>query len=150
MSGLGRLSYDDMKFIGIVLEGFCYGEIFCSAVIIGMINYPCPGLYSAVFFIYMQYHVSKELGINKRNIILYALCILYMLSTVMVIFDVTRYVTVSKPCIHPHNFPLHITIWVVLPFNHTCSSGTPPLLCVIDNNWLMRLLFSSSLSMHEA
>ena len=97
----------------------------------------------------MLFRSSKELGINKRNIFVYALCILYMLSTVMVIFDVTRYVTVSKPCIHPHNFPLYTTIWVGPPFNHTCNSRTPPLLCVIDNNWLMQLLFSSNLSMHE-
>ena len=149
MSGLGRLTYDDMTFIGIVLEGFCYGEIFCSSVIIGMINYSCPGLYSAVFIVYMQYHASKKLGIDKRNIFVYALCILYMLSTATIVLDVTRHVTVSKTCIHHNNFSLYTTIWVGPPSDHTSSSRTPPLLCIMDNNWLMRLLFSSNLSMHE-
>ena len=142
MSGLGRLTYDEMTFIGIVLEGFCYGEIFCSTVIIGMINYPFPGFYSAVFVIHMQYHVSKELGIKKRNILVYALCILYMLSTAAIVLDVTRYVTVSKTCIHRNKISLYTTIWVGPP-------RTPPHLCVMDNSWLMRLLFSSNLSMHE-
>ena len=149
MSGLGRLTYDDMTFIGIVLEGFCYGEIFCSSVIIGMINYSCPGLYSAVFIVYMQYHASKKLGIDKRNIFVYALCILYMLSTATIVLDVTRHVTVSKTCIHHNNFSLYTAIWVGPPSDHTSSSRTPPLLCIMDNNWLMRLLFSSNLSMHE-
>ena len=145
MPGLDK-TYDD---IAIVLEGFCYGEIFCSSVIIGMINYSCPGLYSAVFIVYMQYHASKKLGIDKRNIFLYVLCILYMLSTATILLDVTRYVTVSKICIHRNKISLYTTIWVGPPFNHTCSSRTPPLLCVMDNNWLMRLFFSGSLSMHE-
>ena len=56
MPELGRLTDDDMAFIGIVLESFCYGKIFCSVVIvIGIINYSCSGLYSAVFVIYIQY-----------------------------------------------------------------------------------------------
>ena len=124
-------------------------RFFCSSVIIGMINYSCSGLYSAMFIVYMQYHASKKLGIDKRNIFLYVLCILYMLSTATILLDVTRYVTVSKTCIHRNKFSLYTTIWVGPPFNDTCSSRTPPLLCVIDNSWLMRLLFSGSLSMHE-
>ena len=150
MSGLsGRLSYDDTTTIGIVLEGFCYGETFRSAVIIDMINYSCPGLYSAVFVIYMQYHASKELGINKRNIFVYALCILYMLSTAMIALDVTCHVVVSKTCIHHNNFSLHTIIWIGPSFDHALSSRSPPLLCFNDNNWLMRFLFSGNLSMHE-
>ena len=149
MFGLGRLSYDDISTIAIVLEGFCYGEIFCSAVIIDMINDSCPGLYSAVFVIYMQYHASKELGINKRNISVYALSILYMLSTATIAFDVTRHVTVSKTCIHPNNFSVYTTIWVGPRSDHTSGSSSPPLLCVNDNIWLVRFLFPGDLSMHE-
>ena len=97
MSGLGRLTLGETKFIGMVLEGLCYGENFCSAVIkAGMVNYACLGLYSALFCMYMQYHASKELEIDKKNILLYALCILYILSTATVVLDVTRNVTVGN------------------------------------------------------
>ena len=71
-----------------------------------IINYSCLGLYSAVFVIYMQCHASKKLDINKRNILLYALCILYMLSTATIALDVTRCVIVSKTCIRHNNFSL--------------------------------------------
>ena len=106
MSGLGRLTGDDTAFIGIVLEGFCYGEIVCPAVITGMINYSCPGLYSAIFFIYMQYHISKELSIERRNIIFYTLGVLYTLSSAIIVLDVAHHVIVSKTCIHHNNISL--------------------------------------------
>ena len=117
-------------------------RFFCSSVIIGMTNYSCSGLYSAMFIVYMQYHASKKLSIDRRNIFLYVLCILYMLSTATILLDVTRYVTVSKICIHRNKISLYTTVWVGPP-------RTPPHLCVMDNSWLMRLLFSSNLSMHE-
>ena len=72
-------------------------RFFCPAVMIGMNDYPnCPGLYSAIFFIYMQCHISKELGIEKRNIFLYALGVLYTLCSAIIAFDVAEQVTVSK------------------------------------------------------
>ena len=37
---------------------------------------------------YIQHQASKESGIDKKNILHYALCILYILSTVMVALDV--------------------------------------------------------------
>ena len=68
MAGLGRLTDDDMAFIGIVLEGFCYGKIFCSVVIvISIINYSCSGLYSAVFVIYMQYPIYIKNSVSTRE-----------------------------------------------------------------------------------
>ena len=51
---------------------------------------------------YIHYHASKEFGIDKRDILLYAVCILYILSTVSFIVDnVTQ---VSKTCTHNNNF----------------------------------------------
>ena len=55
-----------------------------------MIKSSCPGLYSAIFSIHMQYHISKELGIEKSNIFLYALCFLYILSSAIIALDVTN------------------------------------------------------------
>ena len=54
---------------------------------------------------YIQYHASKELGIDKRNILFYAVCILYILSTATFILEITNTVTqVSKTYIHNNNF----------------------------------------------
>src|SRR5882757_6074073 len=94
---------------------------FYSAVIITSeraLSYEnsCPGLYSAIFFIYIQHQASKELGIDKRNVLLYALCILYILSVVTVALDATRVMlgAVSKSCIrvdHSNNFPIDASIF---------------------------------------
>ena len=57
---------------------------------------------------YIQYHTSKELGIDKRNVLLYAVCILYILSTVSFILDTTgTVIQVSKTCIHNNNFSVN-------------------------------------------
>ena len=132
MSGpQGRLTYANMVFIGIVLEGFCFGEIVCLAVIICIINYSCPGLYSAVFFIYLQYHISKELSTEKRSIFLYLLGVQYTLSSVIVALDVTGQVGVSTTCILHNNISLYTFIRAEPP---SCSSRTPPLPYGSDNN----------------
>ena len=70
-------------------------------MITGIFNYPCPGLYSAIFFIYMQCQTSEEFSIKKRNVLLYALSVLYILSSATIVLDVTE-LTVSKIFIH-HN-----------------------------------------------
>ena len=57
---------------------------------------------------YIQYHASKELGIDKRNIAFYAVCILYILSTASFILDKTDNVTqVSKNCTDNNNFDVN-------------------------------------------
>ena len=67
---------------------------------------------------YIHYQASKELGIDKRNIILYALCILYVLSSATIVMDTTRFIlsTVSKICIDYDNLSIHnirrSSIWV--------------------------------------
>ena len=56
---------------------------------------------------YIQHQASKESGIDKRNILLYALCILYILSAVTVALDVVLFFAlneVSKSCIHYNRF----------------------------------------------
>ena len=67
-------------------------------------QYSCTGLYSAILYIYVRHHASKGLGIDKRSIFFYALCILYILSTVVVVIDITRHVIVSRTCIYQNSF----------------------------------------------
>ena len=67
-----------------------------------------PGLYSAMFYMYIQFQPSKEPRINKRNIIIYTLGILYILSTVVFVLDITSFVVeVSKSCIHNNKSSLY-------------------------------------------
>ena len=59
---------------------------------------------------YIQYHASKELGIDKRNILLYAVCILYILSTATFAIDISgTVIQVSKTCIHNNYFYVNTT-----------------------------------------
>jgi hypothetical protein len=55
---------------------------------------------------YIQYQASKELGIDKRDIVFYALCLLYILSVVTVALDATRIIldAVSKSCIRVDHY----------------------------------------------
>lgn len=70
-------------------------------------DYMCPGIYSAIFCTYLRYRPSKEL--DKRNIIFYTLCTLYILSTGMFLVDVTGFAIgeVSKIRIHHHKLSVY-------------------------------------------
>jgi len=85
MSGLGQITVSEMIFITIVIEGFFYG------------------LYSAIFCMYIQYHLSKEI---KNNVVIYALSILYILSTVIFGFDITSVVAKATIPSDPTESPL--------------------------------------------
>ena len=57
---------------------------------------------------YIQFQPSKGPGINKKNVVIYALGILYILSTVMLVLDVTGVVIeVSKSFIHNNKFSVY-------------------------------------------
>ncbi|KAF8811918.1 hypothetical protein BYT27DRAFT_7183427 [Phlegmacium glaucopus] len=90
------MSHGDILFFGVVLEGFFYG------------------LYSAIFFLYIQHQSSKE-GIDKtRNILLYLLSILYILSTATFVLDTT-----------------------ILAVVHWTSSSPTSLRLVLHINWIL-------------
>lgn len=58
--------------------------------------YPVIGLYSGVFAMYLQHHTCN---INKgNNMLFYALCLLYFLSTATIVFDLAAFLmpAVSK------------------------------------------------------
>ncbi|KAF8811933.1 hypothetical protein BYT27DRAFT_7336001 [Phlegmacium glaucopus] len=74
-------------FTGMVLEGFFYGKTFLFS----------RGLYSAIFSIYIQHQTLKE-GVEKtRNILLYPLCVLYILSTAKFVLDTIGMVLALTP-----------------------------------------------------
>jgi hypothetical protein len=115
MSGLGKFTPVETLFIGLVLEGFCYGKVlFCSSERAVVDDYSCPGLYSAIFFMYIQYHASKELGIqvDKRNVFLYLLCFLYLLSTATIILQILSVVQLGT-------MPNVSKTWIITVFQFT-------------------------------
>ena len=80
-------------FIGICLEWFLYGKIRSMRFKFNL--YPFPnevqllfpgllGLYSGIFAIYLKCQSKKS---RKPTIVFYALCLLYILSTFTVVFD---------------------------------------------------------------
>ena len=92
---------------------FIWYHFFCSLSEKAVVDdYSCTGLYSAIFCMYIQHHVPKELGIqvDKKSVLLYLLCILYILSTAAVILHIVQFVIydVSK-LNHNNNFPAYTT-----------------------------------------
>ena len=85
-----------------------------------------------MFCMYIQFQASKRLGIDKRNIILYALSILYILSAATAVLDMTRFMVteVSETYIYNRSKFSVYTSQVI-------TSGTSPL--------LYRLIYASSI-----
>ena len=79
---------NDAYFIGLCLEAFFYGTISipCALNCTLAKKNPGLGLYSGIFAIYLQCP-SNKFNLNATNIVFYALCLLYILSTATVASD---------------------------------------------------------------
>ena len=56
--------------------------------------FPNLGLYSGIFAIYLQHTLAQNTGKSRTaSIIFYALCVLYVLSTVNVVLDLVGIIT---------------------------------------------------------
>ena len=81
---------EDAAYFGICLEWFLYGKISVlyalTCILANEVQLPftCVGLYSGIFAMYLKCPVNKS---RKTNIVFYALCFLYFLSTVTVAID---------------------------------------------------------------
>jgi hypothetical protein len=88
-----ELNYDDFNFVGIILEGFLFGEISVLQLPHPLSKRLIPGIYSGIFAMHVQYHASKE-GDNiniQQKIVFYALCVLYVLSVVVNALDIATF-----------------------------------------------------------
>ena len=80
------------NYLSTCLEGLLYGMISIlrlshpQALLKQCKNYPVPGLYCGIFAMYLQYHASIE-G-TKNMLPFYALCVLYLLSTGLIVCDI--------------------------------------------------------------
>jgi hypothetical protein len=81
------LSEFDATVIALCLEGFLYGKIsvLCALICAKEVHlFPNLGLYSGIFAMFLQCSQNKS---RMASIIFYALCVLYVLSTVNVVLD---------------------------------------------------------------
>ena len=61
-----------------------------------------------MFYMYIQFQPSNGPGINKKNVVVYALGILYIISTAMVALDIASVVVeVSRSCIHNNKLSVY-------------------------------------------
>jgi hypothetical protein len=101
-----ELTYADSHHLELFLEGFFYGKVSSVPQLARpFLNSPCclnPGLYSGIFAIYLQYSGSKsDKGTNKRDILFYAICALYVLSLATIVVDTTSLaIFVSNNSVH--------------------------------------------------
>jgi hypothetical protein len=82
----------DAAFIALCLEGFLYGKISVQCALTCALAkevhlFPNLGLYSGIFAMYLQRPPKKS---RTASIIFYALCVLYVLSTVNVVLDLVN------------------------------------------------------------
>ena len=89
------MDLEDFRNLGLYLEGFFFGMISgvnCQAQVTKAVQY-CSilaGLYSGIFVMYSQQHHSKsQQSTDKaKNILFYALWVLYALSVVTIVIDI--------------------------------------------------------------
>ena len=68
----------------------------CSIAVISQVSeavlhYPVLGLYSGIFIMYSQYNASRKDANKGSNTLLYALCLLYVLSLTTFVFDIANF-----------------------------------------------------------
>jgi hypothetical protein len=83
----------DAVFIALCLEGFFYGEISVLCALTCTLAkevqlLPGLGLYSGIFAMYLQCPQNKS-GDKTTSIIFYALCLLYVSSTVTLVLEIS-------------------------------------------------------------
>src|ERR1700735_5350564 len=85
-----ELDLKDCERLAKCLEGFFFGTISVNShaqVAKAVQHYPIPGLYSGIFAMYLQHHGSQQSTDKAKNILFYALCVLYALSSATIIID---------------------------------------------------------------
>ena len=88
-----ELDLTDFHRLELCLEGFFFGTISVYSqpkVAKALQNCPIPGIYSGIFAMYLQHNRSQKRTDKARNILFYALWILYALSAVNYITFISK------------------------------------------------------------
>ena len=110
-------------FVGVCLEGFLYGKmipVLCALTCTHAREpnywlFPGLGLYSGVFAMYL--HWTSENSTGRTPTIFYALCVLYILSTVTVVGDLLQNIFLNVSTNNSIILPVRISFFNQL-FRH--------------------------------
>ena len=86
-----ELTLGEFDYLGMCLEGFFFGMIsFNSQAQVAKVVQHCsiPGLYSGIFGMYLQHRGSQKSTDRAKNILFYALWVLYASTTATIIVDI--------------------------------------------------------------
>ena len=89
------LSQDEWSVLFMCLEWFLYGKMICNLTCTFAKEVQLShdlGIYSGIFAIYLHYALTRREESRMTNIVFYALCLLYILSTATVLSDLLVYV----------------------------------------------------------
>ena len=97
----------DFYYLGRCLEGFFFGmmSVNCQTQITKAVQHcPIPGLYSGIFAMYLQHYRSQQSTNRAKNILFYALCVLYALSATIIIVDILELCWIDAVGMNDHRF----------------------------------------------
>ena len=82
-------------FLAVCLEGFLYGKVSESVLFFTLAKqvelFSCLGLYSGILAMYLQCQSNNSTG-RTATIVFYAICLLYVLSTVNFVSDLAIFI----------------------------------------------------------
>ena len=87
-----ELDMTDFHRLGLFLEGFFFGTISVKFPLSSsrLLKHSNPGIYSGIFAMYLQHHGSQKNTDKVKNILFYALCVLYALSASICIMAIVN------------------------------------------------------------
>lgn len=93
-----ELDTREIFYISKYLEGFLYGMISDSVLQLSLptLKLSLPGIYSGVFALYLRHYAARKLKGTSNAILFYALCVLYILSTVIMTLDMAYFVALGN------------------------------------------------------
>ena len=90
-----ELTPSNFVYLGRCLEGFFFGMISVAKpkLLLAKAVQRCaiPGIYSGIFAMYLQHRGSQQGTDRAKNILFYALWVLYGLTTATIIVDVLTF-----------------------------------------------------------
>ena len=85
-----ELNWNDFYYLGCCLEWLFFGMISVKPKLLlakAVQHWAIPGLYSGIFVIYLQHRGSPQSTDRAKNVLFYALLVLYALTTATIIVD---------------------------------------------------------------
>ena len=105
-----ELNWNDFYYLGCCLEWFFFGMISVKPKLLlakAVQHWSIPGLYSGIFAIYLQHRGSQSTD-RARNILFYALWVLYVWTMATIIVDTLMFFLIDAVSMDDHR---HLTLF---------------------------------------